>query len=500
MSLKKLAGETAIYGVSSILGRILGFVLVPYYTNIFSPSEYGVVTLLFSGIAFAMVIYTYRMELAYFRFGTDKSLNRGDVFNVSLSSIVITTLFFTSLFFFLAPYYADFQEIPDRLNLVYFALGILSLDVLNEIPKAKLRLDGRPIRFAIVQLSNIFVMLGLVFFFLKYCPIILETERLSVMHNFINEIYDPNFGIGYIFLANIIASLVVFILLLPEWSNFKLLINRTLWSKMMGYSLPMVIVGISFVINEMFDRNFMVKLLPGTIEENQTQLGVYGANYKLAMILALFTQAFRFGAEPFFFKQKDKKEAYQSYADVAKYFFIIGIVGFLFITLYLDFFKQIFLRQETYWVGISVVPILLIANLFSGMYYNFSVCYKISDRTMFGAYISVTGAIVTILLNLWWIPIFGYHGSAWATVICYGLMMILSYLFGRKYLPMPYQIGKMLGFLILGIGTYLLSVWINNILQTNQFTYFGINTILFFLFIGIIWMIEGDELKKALRN
>ena len=499
MSLKKLASETAIYGVSSILGRLIGFVLVPYYTSLFSTAEYGVVTLLFSGIAFAMVVYTYRMELAYFRFGTDKSEDRKKVFNVSLSSIVLTTLGLSLLFFLLAPYYAEFQKIPDKINLVYFALGIIAIDVLNEIPKAKLRLDGRPIRFAVIQLTNIFVMLGLVFFFLKYCPLILESDNLFFLHGFIQKIYDPNFSIGYIFLANIIASGIVFLLLLPEWKNFKLLINKELWSKMMNYSLPMVVVGISYVINELFDRNFMTQLMEGTEEFKKSQLGIYGANYKLAMILALFTQAFRYGAEPFFFKQKDKKEAYQSYADVAKYFFIIGLFGFLFITLYLDIFKQIFLRNEAYWSGIAVVPILLIANLFSGMYYNFSVWYKITDRTKFGAYISVTGAVITILLNIWWIPIFGFMGSAWATLICYGLMMFLAYYFGKKYLPMPYQIGKMFAYLILGIGVYFLSIWLNQTLGTNQLTYFFLNSFLLIGFMGILWIFERNDLKKALK-
>lgn len=268
---------------------------------------------------------------------------------------------------------------------------------------------------------------------------------------------------------------------------------------MMNYSLPMVVVGISYVINELFDRNFMTQLMEGTEEFKKSQLGIYGANYKLAMILALFTQAFRYGAEPFFFKQKDKKEAYQSYADVAKYFFIIGLFGFLFITLYLDIFKQIFLRNEAYWSGIAVVPILLIANLFSGMYYNFSVWYKITDRTKFGAYISVTGAVITILLNIWWIPIFGFMGSAWATLICYGLMMFLAYYFGKKYLPMPYQIGKMFAYLILGIGVYFLSIWLNQTLGTNQLTYFFLNSFLLIGFMGILWIFERNDLKKALK-
>ena len=347
---------------------------------------------------------------------------------------------------------------------------------------------------------NVILQLGFIFFFLYGCPYILENAHFFPGGQLVQKYYDPNFGIGYIFLANIIASFSVFLLLIPEWKNFKLLIDKELWAKMMNYSLPMVLVGISFVINELFDRNIMTKLLEGTEEFKKSQLGIYGANYKLAMIIALFTQAFRYGAEPFFFKHKNKKEAYQSYADVAKYFFIIGIIGFLFIMLYLNFFKQIFLSNPDYWAGLSVVPILLIANLFAGMYYNFSVWYKISDRTKFGAYISCTGALVTIALNYWWIPIFGYMGSAWATLICYALMMSLAYLFGRKYLPMPYQIGKMFAYLILGIAIYLLSDWLNDFLNTNLLAYFSINSILLLSFVGILWLFERKELKNALNQ
>lgn len=496
MSLKKLAGETAIYGVSSILGRVMSFALVPLYTNEFAPSEYGIVTQIFSLIFFAMTIFTYRMELAYFRFGTDKNEDRTKVFRVTLSSLVFSTMILSALGVILAPFIADFLLIPERVNLIYLGIAIVALDTLNEIPKAKLRLDGRPLKFAFVQLTSIFLNLGIVLFFVWFSPKVLSGELFVFLNSFIEKVYDPTLGISYIFIANVVSSGIAFLLLLPEWKSFKLLIDKELWKRMMTYSLPMVIVGLSFVINELFDRLYLPKLLLGTVEENQAQLGIYGANYKLAVIMALFTQAFRYGAEPFFFKQKGAKDSLKSYANVAKYFFIIGITAFLTVTLFIDLFKHL-LRNPVYWEGLHVVPILLLANLCLGMYYNFSVWFKITDRTKFGAYISGAGAVVTVALNFWWIPIFGYTGSAWATLICYASMSVACVVIGRNFLKIPYDFSKMAGYLILGLAIYLFAAFAENWMGDSLVFKLGLNTVLLGLFLGIVWLFEKKELGKV---
>lgn len=497
MSLKKLAGATAIYGISSIFGRLINFALTPYYTNLFPPEEYAIISLLLSGVAFAFVFFTYRMELAYFRFGTDKNEDRNQIFNVSLSSIVFSTIGLVALIVLIAPYISVFWEIPDKTNLIYFCAAILAFDALNEIPKAKLRLDSRPIRFAIVQLSSILTNIIIVFFFLWFCPLVLAGDSFSGLKPFIEKIYSPDFGLGYVFVANIIGSGVAFLLLLPEWKSFKLLIDKVLWKKMMVYSLPMVIVGLSFIINEMFDRTFMIKLLPGTPEENKIALGIYSANYKIAMLLALFTQAFRYGAEPFFFKQKDAKDSLESYAVIAKYFLIISVFAFLSVTLYIDFFKHL-LRKPVYWEGLQVVPVLLLANLFLGMYYNFSVWFKITDRTKYGAYISVSGAILTIVLNVWWLPVYGYIGSAWATLICYFSMTIACVILGRKFLKVPYQLNRMSFYLAIGISFFFLAAFAENMINGNLLIKTSVNSIIILFFIGIVWFLERKELKKHL--
>jgi len=315
MSIKKLVSETAIYGVSSILGRVLNFALVPLYTGVFLPEEYGIVIQLFAIVAFLMVFFTYRMEVAYFRYGTDKSLDRRTIFNTSFSSIAVSTIILACLATFLAPYFISSYNLVDYKTFVYLCIGIIFIDTLCELPYAELRLKGQPIRFAAIRLTNIFVNLGLNLFFLKFCPWALEGGFFSFMHPFINSVYSPDIGIGYIFIANFIASLVSLLLLSPTFKQYQFLIDKALWKNMMRYVLPLVIVGFAYLINEMLDKLLL---------EN-----------KLAILISLFTQAFRYGAEPFFFRNKNEKNAkelsqkgllihFEDPKNVNNYFNVIG--------------------------------------------------------------------------------------------------------------------------------------------------------------------------------
>ncbi len=495
MSIKKLASETAIYGVSSILGRILNFALVPLYTTEFVKGEYGKVSVLFSAIAFLMVFFTYRMEVAYFRFGTDKSLNRKDIFNTSLSSLIISTLILGLLFFFLSPLYAQAYSLEVYQIYIYLCIGIICLDALSELPYAELRLAGRPIRFAAIRLSNIFVNLGLNLFFIKFCPWVLENSTLSFLHPFINTVYSSEVGIGYIFIATFIASLVSFILLSPTFKQYQFFFDFTLWKKMMRYILPLVVVGFAYLINEMLDKLLLPKLHAEGEDCGMDALGVYSANYKLAILISLFTQAFRYGAEPFFFRSKNDKNAKIIYAIVAKYFLIFGLTGFLIVALYLDLFK--YLIGKDYWEGLKIVPIVLVANVLAGLYYNLSVWYKLIDKTEWGAYISVGGALITIALNIWWIPILGYMGSAWATLICYTFMTVACYLLGQKYYPIPYAIWRMGLYLLVAVGIYVLSEWIS---PSGLITTLGVNTLLLLLYLGFIYTQEKEPLRAVLKG
>ena len=495
MSIKKLASETAIYGVSSILGRILNFALVPLYTNEFAKGEYGKVSVLFSAIAFLMVFFTYRMEVAYFRFGTDKSLNRKDIFNTSLSSLIISTLILGVLFFFLSPLYAQAYSLEAYQTYIYLCVGIICLDALSELPYAELRLGGRPIRFAAIRLSNIFVNLGLNLFFILFCPWVLENSTLSFLHPFINTVYSAEVGIGYIFIATFIASLVSFILLSPTFKQYQFFFDFTLWKKMMRYVLPLVVVGFAYLINEMLDKLLLPLLHADGEKAGLEAAGVYSANYKLAILISLFTQAFRYGAEPFFFRNRNDKNAKILYAIVAKYFLVFTLIGFLVVTLYLDLFK--YLIGEDFREGLKIVPIILVANVLAGLYYNLSVWYKLIDKTEWGAYISIGGALITIALNIWWIPILGYMGSAWATLICYTFMTFACYLLGQKYYPIPYSIWRMGLYLLVAIGVYVLSEWIS---PEGLIATLGVNTLLLLLYLSFIYTQEEKPLRAVLKG
>lgn len=488
MSIRKLAGQTAIYGISSIIGRALYFLLTPIYTNIFPTDEYGVVTGLFALMGFALVLFTYRMEMAYFRFGADEPKKS---FDTGFSSLIISTVFLALLFLLFSRETARLLGYPDHVNLVAMCAGIIALDALSEIPFARLRLEGRPIRFAAIRLTGIGLNLALNLFFLVLCPWALLQEGLASLHPWINAVYDPAYGIGYIFFSNLLASALTLALLLVLLRGFSFGIDRAMWREMMKYALPLVLVGFSFVINEMLDRQLLPLLGSGTLEENQSQLGIYGANYKLAMILSLFTQAFRYGAEPFFFKERHKTNARQNYARVAKYFTLIGLLGFLGIMLFLDVFKY-FIGKD-YWSGLHVVPILLLANLMLGLYYNLTVWYKLTDKTMWGAYISLGGALITIALNIWWIPIYGYTGSAWATLICYGSMTVVCYLLGQRHFAIPYPVGRFLLYLAVSIGLWGLAEW----WEFERFLLeMGKNALLFLTFTSLIVVLEYKEIRK----
>ncbi|MCP3928243.1 MAG: polysaccharide biosynthesis protein [Bacteroidetes bacterium] len=494
MSIKKLAGETAIYGIPTIIGRLLYFALTPFYTNLFPEDEYGIVTNLFALMGFLMVIFTYRMEISYFRFGTDDKQKAKQSFDTAATSIILSTIVLSILLLPLAPHIASIGLYPERSNLVMAGIIILALDALCEMPYSRLRLEGQPLRFAFIRLTNIIVNLGLNLFFLLFCPYVLAHSGWSWLHPFIQSIYDPTFGIGYIFLSNLIASLIALVLLSPLYFSFSFRIDWKLWKQMFFYAFPLIIVGFSYVINEMLDRQLFPILASGSPLEKKTMLGEYGACYKLAMILALFTQAFRYGAEPFFFKQKTAGNAKKLYAEIAKYFAIIGAIGFLAIMLYIDYVK--YFIDEDYWEALGVVPILLLANLFLGLYYNLSVWYKLIDKTIWGAYISVGGAVVTIGLNLWWIPIFGYVGSAWATLICYFGMTVASYYFGKKHLPIPYEIGKILFYISLAIIGYFLNLGIRNIFEGSRMLITSMNTLILITFLTIIYLLEKKNVQR----
>lgn len=454
--LKKLAGQTAIYGISSIVGRFLNYLVVPLHTAVFLPQQYGVITEMYAYVAFLIIMLTYGMETAYFRFSTKKEYEPSTIFSTVLTSLLSSTGLFILMAIIFAQPIADWLLYPDNKEYVVWFGIIVGLDAISSIPLARLRTENKAKTFAGINIINVLVYLGFNFFFLSYClPLVAEGGSNWLTDTF----YDPNTGVGYVFIANLIASGVKFLLLVPTMLRGLSKPQIKLLKPMLIYSLPLLVAGLAGMINETLDRILLKRILYPEIGEvaTMTKMGIYGACYKISIVISLMVQAFRYAAEPFFFSQEKEQGSKELYAKIMTYFVWVLAGTFLFVMLYIDIFKY-FIPNKAYWEGLTVVPILLLANIFLGMYYNQSVWYKLTDRTSYGAGLAIFGALVTIVLNVIFIPKYGYLASAWATFACYGSMMVASYFLGRKYYPVPYEVGKLATFLIGAVGLYFLSL------------------------------------------
>ncbi len=447
--IKKLASQTAIYGISSIFGRFLNYLLVPLYTYYFSAAEYGVVSEFYAYAGFFSVLLLFGFETGYFRFRDKEHTGRDVAYSTALIFVVVVNLCFFLGILFINPRLSAALNYANHPEYVLCFTLILTLDAIASIPFARLRAEDKAFRFAGIKVTEIMVTVLLSLFFIIYCPKLYAEYPQS----WITKIYNPAIGIGYIFIANLAASLVKFLLLSPQLKGLAWGFDRELFGRMLRYSLPMVVIGFAGIINEMLDRALLKYLLPYDTQTNMKMLGIYSASYKLSILMSLFIQAFRYAAEPFFFAYSGNSDARTVYAKVLKFFVIFCVFIFLLVTLFIDFFKY-FLGEE-FRAGLEVVPILLLANLCLGIYVNLSIWYKLTDRTLMGAFVSLAGAGLTIVLNVWWIPVLGYVGSAWATLACYASMAVVSYLLGRHYYPVAYDVKRVLGYITLGIGLYI---------------------------------------------
>ena len=461
--LKQLAGQTAIYGLSSIVGRLLNYLLVPLYTRYFIPAEYGVVTELYAYVAFLVIILTYGLETAFFRF-SQKKYDKNLVYSTSLISLIFSSVSFVVLMFFFQQPIANWLEYPQNPEYVMWFALIIGFDAISSISFAKLREKRKAARFALVRLVNIFINIGLNLFFIIYCPYVLENSLPTT--DFVNSIYDSNIRIGYIFIANLFASVITILMLLPEMIKSSWQFNSSLWKKMMWYSLPLLVAGLAGITNETIDRALLKHLLPDGVDK-MAEIGIYGAFYKVSIIMILFIQTFRFAAEPFFFSQEKKHNSRKIYADVLKYFSIFSAFIFLVVMLYLDFVKHFVGSSFQSERGIEIVPILLMANLFLGIYYNLSVWYKLTEKTSYGALLAVFGALITLILNIILIPRIGFIGSAWATLACYLSMMLASLIIGRIHYPIPYDLKRIFSYIFLSFALYKLSDLLNTTMLMN---------------------------------
>ncbi len=485
--LKKLAGETAIYGVSSILGRLLNWLLVPLYTNLFVEAEYGIVTNLMAYVAMALVILTYGLETGYFRFANDKGY-RENVFSTTFFSVTTTSLFFLlGVYFFYDPI-ASFLNVGDRSIFIVLLALTLALDAITSLPFAQLRQQNRPLRYAFIKLSNIGINLGLNLFFLLLCPKLNEYfPDLGV-----TRIWNPDFGIGYIFIAMFVASLFNLILLIPDLVKIKLQFDVALLRKVLTYASPILVVSIAAQINLNVDKMLMPKLISDA-SEALSQTGIYGANFKLAVIMTLFIQAFRFAFEPFFFSQNKDESSKKLYADVLKYFVILGMLIFLSVIFYIDIVK--ILIGPKYRDGLDIVPMVLLANFFLGIFFSLSLWYKLTDKTRFGAYMAVGGAAITLTLNIILVPKMGYYGAAVAILVCSIFMTITSYILGQKYYPIPYQLKRIATYFALGMFLYFVSTYI---VFDNHWLKMLAKTPLIILFLVVVF--QKEKLWSVLRR
>lgn len=491
--LKKLAGQTAIYGVSSIIGRLLNYLLVPIYTRIFAPEEYGIVSEFYAYISFLVVIYTLGMETGFFHYSHRHKEEK--VYNHSLFSIFSIVLILTAIIAIFAPQIALVLEYPGYVELIYYVALILAFDAISAIPFALLRRREKAKKFAVIKIINISLNIALNLFFLLLCPYIIKTGQPGFAVSIVNFFYSPGFEVRYVFISNMIASIATTLILSKELLQFRVKIDKHLLPEMLKYSAPLIIVGLAGMVNETIDRILLKQLLPGDLNHRLAQIGIYSACYKLAIFMTLVIQAFRMGAEPFFFAEAKEESAPHTFARIMKYFVALGSLIFLGVMLYLHIFKH--LIGEEYHEGLHIVPILLLANLFLGIYYNLSIWYKIRDKTNIGAIISISGALLTIILNVVWIPLIGYEGSAWATFICYFMMAAISYQLGQKYYPVPYPLGRILIIILASILVYGLSLAGEEYLTRHSLLLtMGMNTLL--LAVYIAWLLRTENLNFAL--
>ncbi len=485
---KKLAGDTAIYGTTSILGRILNWALAPYYSFIFVPEVYAVVSNLYAWAAFFVVFLLYGMETSYFRYAS-RSNEPERVYSTSLISIFFTSFSFVLLaasFSGTISHLIDYPHHPEYIT--WFAI-ILGMDALTAIPFARLRINNRPVKFMTIKMVGIIANILFNLFFLTFLPWFLGKHPDS----FLKIIYSSEIGVGYVFIANLLSSAITLLLLLPEIFKISLQFDKVILKRMLNYGFPILIVGIAGVVNQ----SISFILIPFLVPENlgpMHQLGVYSQGVKLAVLMNMFIQAFRYAFEPFFFSHSSENNDTKVYATIMKYFVIFGLIIFLGMVLYLDIIKVII--DKEYHEGLKVVPIIVMGNLFFGIYFTLSLWYKLTDMTRYGAYISLTGAGISLLLNFLLIPVFGYMGSAVTVFICFFSMVIISYFLGRKYYPVPYPLKRIFTYFTFAIIIYVISIFTHKL---NSLGEYSANTLLFLSFFGLIYIYEKNELKRLFK-
>ncbi len=441
--IRKLAGQTAIYGFGTVVPRFLNYALLtPFYTRILGLEQYGIVTELYAWMVLALVILTYGMETTYFRFAGKKAPAE-KVYGTSLVSLLTTSLFFilaVSLFITPVSGFLGYGQHPEYIRMFAW---IVAIDAFSAIPFAWLRNNNRAVTFSILKIINVVVTMITVFFFLKLAPALAEKGS-----TWIHKVYNDDFQVGYVFVANLAGSAVTMICLLPFMLKIRPAFDRKLLVKMLSYSWPLLVGGIAGSLNEVLDKILLRRLIGGA--EGLATVGLYGAGYKVGVLMSLFIQMYRFAAEPFFFEKAGNKDAKETYAVTMKYFVITALILFLGINLYIEALQIII--GPMFRESLIVVPIISMGYLLLGIFINQSIWYKVDDKTIYGAYITIIGAVVTVIVNVVFVPAYGYVAAAWAHVACYLSMVLVSYMVGQKYYPIKYETGKIFMYIVLAVA------------------------------------------------
>jgi len=478
-TLKRFFRDTIIYGIAAVLPRAINIILVKLHTNTLVSEKYAESTIYFVYAAYFNAFLTYGMETAFFRFFT-KEKDKGKIISTSFISLFVTSMIFLFVMLIYSESVAQYLGFSSALP-VQILILVTTFDTLVVIPYAYLRVNNKPLKFTFYKMMNVIIFAGFNLYFLLYVPFAIENG------GFIPEIVERNFNqhplVLYIFIANLIASLATFLLLFPIVFKFKISFDKKILYQMLVYGLPIMVSSLAYVTNENLDKLLLSNYL------GKEQMGIYAACYKLGVFMSLYIMAFKMGAEPFFFNQAKESNAKETYARILTWFIIFGSVFMIIIVGFIDQFANLLLGKEEYFKALSIVPIILLANLFLGIYYNFSVWFKLTDKTRYGMYFSIFGALITVALNIIFIPKIGFIASAWATLATYIFMAGLSYFYGRKYYRIPYPMKNISIILILAVGLSYLS-----------FIYFRGNNIvsgmLVLLFIGLVILNQKTEIKK----
>lgn len=490
-SVKKLAGQTLWYGIPTIARRFLGYILNMALPFLFArPAVTADLTQVYAMIPFLNVLFTYGVETAYFRFSSDK--DRAKLYNTLSLSILFTTILFTIALYFLKPAIASAADLDEHPEYILYMLGILFFDTLSTLPFARLRQENRPKKYAFVQVAGIALNMFIVFLFLGFFP----SYSHSHPNSFIGTFYNEKIGIGYYLIGGLCGSLLTYLLLWKEWKEIHFDFDLNLWKEVMHYSYPLIIVGLGGMVNDMLSRLVYQHVVDLPKEEAKHQLGVFANIYRIAVLITIMIQAFRMAAEPFFFSQSKNEDAPKTYARIMKFFVLACCFMFLFIGLYLDVLKWIITLKSNAWgEGMNVVLLLAMGNIFLGIYYNLSIWYKLTNQNLYGAAITIGGAVITIIINIILIPKFHYWGAAVATFTCYLFMMITSYTLGQKYYPVPYAKKKLIAYLVLVSLIVLVHRTVTHFYTPLWFSMLS-GTALLALFTLFVARVERKELQK----